>query len=125
MYGTLFVAPLMTWCMRQAVVDDQLEANTLHLMRLCPQAWVSKVEETVFENMPTEYGPVSLRWKLSADGRTLDVKLHAKWRNAPGRIVLHKPAVAGVEQIVVNGKPQPASDFEIQAEEIAAGANGD
>jgi hypothetical protein len=73
MYGNCFVAPLMTWCVRQSVIDDQLAANELHLLRLVPLAWVTSREQTVFENMPTEYGPVDLKFRLSGDGKQLDV----------------------------------------------------
>jgi hypothetical protein len=104
MYGTVFVAPLMTWCMRQAVVDDQLEEGKLHLLRLCPTSWVTSAEDTVFENMPTEYGPVCIRWRLSSDGKTLDLKYSHNWRNSPAEVVLHTPPVPGLESITVNAK---------------------
>lgn len=103
MYGTLFVAPLMTWCMRQAVIDDQLEQGKLNLLRMCPLSWISSAEDTVFENMPTEYGPVDLRWRLSEDGKTLDVKFSGRWRTKPEAIVLHWPPMDELANIVVNG----------------------
>ncbi len=108
MYGTVFVAPLMTWCMRQAVVDDQLEEGKLHLLRMCPTSWVTSAEDTVFENMPTEYGPVSMRWRLSPDGKTLELTFSPKWRNAPAEVVLHTPPVPGLQVITVNGETQAA-----------------
>ncbi len=104
MYGTVFVAPLMTWCLRQAVIDDQLEPDRLHLLRLCPLAWISDTEETVFEKMPTEFGLVNLRFRLSADGRTLDVSFSGEWREKPAEVILHAPPVTGLRRIVVNGK---------------------
>jgi hypothetical protein len=107
MYGTVFVAPLMTWCMRQAVIDDQLEADAVHLLRLCPTAWVTSAEETVFDNMPTNYGPVSLRWRLSEDGKQLIVNFAPQWRSKPGRVVFHVPPVAGLQQVTVNGQVLP------------------
>jgi hypothetical protein len=104
MYGTVFVAPLMTWCMRQAVVDDQLEEGKLHLLRLCPTSWATSAEDTVFENMPTEYGPVDMRWRLSEDGKSLDLKFLHNWRNPPAEVVLHTPPVPGLESITVNAR---------------------
>jgi hypothetical protein len=104
MYGNVFVAPLMTWCMRQSVIDDQLAEGELHLLRLVPLAWISPSEETVFERMPTEYGPVDLRFKRSADGSTLDVTFAGRWRTRPGRVVLHAPPMSGLRNIVINGK---------------------
>ncbi|HEU5124160.1 MAG TPA: hypothetical protein VFW05_08880 [Verrucomicrobiae bacterium] len=114
MYGTVFVAPLMTWCMRQAVIDDQLEPNAIHLLRLCPLAWISDKEETVFEKMPTEFGPVNLRFKLSADGKTLNVSFSGDWRGKPDQVVLHAPPVPGLKKIVVNGKRySPGRDIKV------------
>lgn len=109
-YGTVFVAPLMTWCMRQSVVDDQLEQDKLHLLRLVPLAWVSKTEDTVFENMPTNYGPVDLRWRLSDNGEVLDVRFAGKWREKPGNILMHSPPIEGLKEIVVNDNVHPAGD---------------
>jgi hypothetical protein len=105
MYGNVFVAPLMTWCLRQSVVDDQLADDELHLLRLAPIAWVSSAEQTVFDNMPTEYGPVDLRWKLSADGRTLDVTFAGRWREKPAKVLFHAPPVPGLSSVIVNGQP--------------------
>lgn len=110
MYGNVFVAPLMTWSLRQAVIDDQLADGELHLLRLCPQAWISANEETIFENMPTEYGPVTLRFKKSADGKTLDVFFNGRWREKPRKVVLHTPPMNGLSRITVNGKPQPGGE---------------
>ena len=89
-------------------MDDQLVDGELHLLRLCPLAWISGKEETVFEKMPTNYGPVDLRWRLTDGGKTLDVKMQGHWRNAPGKIVMHAPPVPGLQQILVNGKAYPA-----------------
>jgi hypothetical protein len=104
MYGNVFVAPLMTWCVRQSVIDDQLAPGELHLLRLVPRAWVSAKEQTIFENMPTEYGPVDLKWRLSADGKQLDVTFAARWRHKPAKVVLHAPPVPGVTKVLVNGE---------------------
>jgi len=104
MYGNVFVAPLMTWCLRQSVIDDQLTDNELHLLRLVPQAWISAREETVFENMPTEYGPVNLRFRNSADGKTLEISFSANWRQKPSKIVFHPPPLEGLKAIIINGK---------------------
>lgn len=103
MYGTVFVAPLMTWCLRQAVVDDQLRSDELHLLRLCPLAWVTPHHETQFLNMPTNYGPVDLSWQLTDDGATLDVTVTPRWRQKPGKVVLHVPPVPGLKAVRLNG----------------------
>lgn len=110
MYGTVFVAPLMTWLMRQAIIDDQLADGELHLLRLCPLAWVSRSEETVFRNMPTEYGPADVSWQLSEDGATLDVKFAGRWRDKPGAVILYAPPVAGLKSVLLNGKAIPVAE---------------
>jgi hypothetical protein len=102
--GNLFATPLAFYATRLAVIDDQVRANELHLMRICPQAWISSAEETIFDNMPTEFGAVSLRFKKSADGKTLDVQFTPAWRHQPGKVVLHVPPVEGLKTVKVNGK---------------------
>jgi hypothetical protein len=111
MYGNVFVAPLMTWCLRQSVIDDQLEAGELHLLRMVPLAWISDKEETLFENMPTEYGPVSLRFEKSADGRRMEVSFSAHWRIHPRKIVVHPPPLDSLKTIRINGKNFSGSKF--------------
>jgi hypothetical protein len=88
------------------VVDDELEPGNLHLMRLTPLAWVRKDEQTRFESMPTEFGPVTLKWKLTGDGQTLQVEYAAKFRRAPKQVVLHVPPVAGLAKVSINGQEQ-------------------
>lgn len=103
--GNLFATPLAVYLSRLAVIDDQIEADTLHIMRLCPVAWVSSSQETVFENMPTEYGAVDLRFALSADGGTLAIELNGKWRDRPKQVIVHVPPISGLTNVTVNGKP--------------------
>ncbi|WP_344150554.1 hypothetical protein [Kribbella yunnanensis] len=102
MYGTLFTQPLITWAARHAVIDDAVTLGELHLLRLCPLAWISKDSETVFDKMPTLFGPLSLRFRLSADGKTLNVT-HSALAQSPSRITVHRPPVPGLERLVVNG----------------------
>ena len=108
MYGTVFVAPLMTWCLRQSVIDDALKEKEIHLLRLCPVAWISSEEETVFEKMPTEYGQVNLRFKLSKDKKTLNVSFSGNWNEKPAKVILHTPPIPGLNKIVFNGKSYSA-----------------
>jgi hypothetical protein len=109
MYGTLFVQPLITWAVRHAVVDDAIAEGELHLLRLCPLAWVSSETEAVFDRMPTLYGPVDLRFRLSSDRRTLTVR-YERPRERPRRTVLHPPPVPGLRRVVVNGRRYDADD---------------
>jgi len=46
--GTQFSFPLAFYLARLAVIDDQISYGDQHLMRLCPHAWISSEEESVF-----------------------------------------------------------------------------
>ena len=94
-------ALLPFWLMRLAVIDDQLAEGELHLLRLAPLAWFTEEQETVFADVPTEYGPVSLRWRLEGD--TLQVSFTPRFRGPTPRMRLHRPPLAGVRRACVNG----------------------
>lgn len=100
-YGLMVTASYAIWCMRQAVVDDLLVEGELHLLRLMPLAWLKAGFETVFGDMPTMFGPISLR--ITIDGGTLRVEQSGQWRSKPKKTVLHLPA--GVTHLVLNGTP--------------------
>jgi hypothetical protein len=93
---------------RLAVIDDEVELGTLHLLRLVPTAWVSPTEESRFENIATEFGPVTLKWKLIEGGKTLQVTYAPKFRHQPEAVVLHVPPITGLETINVNGQKHRA-----------------
>jgi len=103
--GGVMSFALAFYLAKLAVIDDQISYGDLHLMRLCPHAWISSEEETRFENVPTEFGPVNLKFRRSADGKTLNVSFSAHWRDKPRKIIFHAPQMPGLETIVVNGKP--------------------
>lgn len=102
--GNLFATSLAFDLTRLAVIDDQIKENELHLLRICPLAWVTSSKETVFDKMPTIFGPVNLRFKKSADSKVLYVKFTSEWRYKPRSVVLHVPPVPGLEAVMVNGK---------------------
>lgn len=104
MYGSLFVQPIVTWAVRHALVDDAIAEGDLHLLRLCPLAWVSDETRTTLDSAPTLYGVVDLGFQLSKDRRTLSVSFRGDWRERPRRIVLHPPPVPGLRWVVVNGR---------------------
>lgn len=87
---------------RLAVIDDEIAEGELHLFRLCPLAWLTPNEDTVFERMPTLFGEANLRFRLDADRKALHVSFSGKWRSSPPRIVLHVPPLP-LERIIVNG----------------------
>ncbi len=111
--GTMFATPLAFTMMRLAVIDDEIENDALHLLRICPHAWISADQETIFSNMPTEYGTVDLRFILSKNGKSLHVSFEGKWRDKPSRVIVHTPPFPGLENISINGKRYPAGSREI------------
>lgn len=102
-HANIFWAPTVLFA-RLAVIDDQIADNELHLLRLVPLAWLRTDKEARFENMPTEFGPVTLRVKLGAGGEELQVSFNARFRQKPAKVILHVPPVEGLKRIVVNGK---------------------
>jgi hypothetical protein len=101
--GNVFSAPLAIYLARLAVIDDEWREDELHLLRFLPQAWCVPGQPAVFEAVPTEFGPVSLRLELSADGGTLDVTFRPEYRQAPERAVLHTPPLDGLKNLRING----------------------
>ena len=93
------------WLARLAVIDDQIKEDELHLLRLMPLAWLRTDRAARFENMPTEFGVVSLAAGISSDGRELQVSFTPKFELVPKRIVLHVPPLEGLTAIRFNGKP--------------------
>ena len=102
--GNLFVAPLAAYLAKLAVIDDSIEPSVLHLLRLCPLAWISESQKTIFNNMPTEFGPVDLQFQLIDGGETLDVSFSGHWRRRPEAVNLHIPPIEGLKRVRINGK---------------------
>lgn len=101
---------------RLAVVDDLIASNELHLLRLCPLAWVKPEKQSRFEKLPTAFGPVTLSWRLSDDSATLQVEYSAELHAKPDKIVLHVPPMPGLKALVVNGARravQPGTKVEL------------
>ena len=99
--GTLFSVPLPIELARLSVIDDQLEPNRLHLLRLVPLAWLSADRPTTFERIPTEFGPVTLRFQLQENGRRLAVTFQPQFRHDPQSVLLHVPPLDGLSEIAV------------------------
>ncbi len=90
--------------LRLAVVDDNLSESDLQMLRLCPMAWVSTERETVFGNMPTVYGPVTLKFRKTG-ATQLAVTWTAAWRVKPRSLLVHAPP--GIATLVINGTAHP------------------
>jgi len=88
---------------RLAVIDDQIVEGELHLLRLVPKAWLKRDQETRFEKVPTEFGPVTLRVKMDEAGERVLLGYDPSFRSPPRRVVLHVPPLEGLSEIVVNG----------------------
>lgn len=95
--------------MRLAVIDDAIEPGALHLLRLVPKAWLSTERQSVFEKLPTEYGPVTVKFQLAEAGKTLAVEYAADFHHKPGKVVLHVPPVEDIEQVSINGQVREVS----------------
>ena len=115
--GTLFSLPLPIELARLSVIDDQIEPGGLHLLRLVPLAWLTADRETLFERIPTEFGPVTLRFRLAEDGRRLDVSFQPRFRFTPSRVRLHMPPLPGLRTVMVNGHAFDAKPGETVAVE--------
>lgn len=96
---------LAIYMVRLAFVDDQAEPGTLHLLRIAPLAWLRPERECKFENVPTEFGPVSVAARLGPQRDELQLSYTSQFRHAPKRVVLHVPPVRGLTKITLNGKP--------------------
>ncbi|UCD30019.1 MAG: hypothetical protein JSV03_05965, partial [Planctomycetota bacterium] len=100
--GTPCSAPLPIHLARLAVIDDQLNHQQLHLLRMVPLAWLTADKPTLFERIATEFGPVSVRFQLQDEGKSLKVTFEPKFRHKPQKILLHTPPLKELEQVIVN-----------------------
>ena len=71
---------------------------------MAPLVWLRSDRESVFENMPTEFGPVTLRVGLASGDQELRVGYAPRYRDTPRRVVLHGPPSPGLRRVVFNGK---------------------
>jgi hypothetical protein len=94
---------LATWMARLAVVDDQLQEGELHVLRMMPVAWLM-ASGSVFDKMPTEFGPVSIKVCLQDGGETLEVECSAQFKIIPQQIWLHVPPIDGLAAVRLNGR---------------------
>lgn len=103
-YGNIFASPLFTYLVRLSVIDDEIETGQLHLLRLVPRAWISDNFETKFEDIPTKFGPVTIKFRLGEDNKALKVTYNHKIRYQPKKVVVHVPPIENLSEVVVNGK---------------------
>ncbi len=108
--GNVFAAPLAIWMARLAMIDDEIEEEAVHLLRLMPHAWLRPGDRTEFSHMPTEYGPVTLRTEVSPCGTELQVDFVPRFRGKAPAVMLHVPE--GIAGLAVNGE-QRAPDADV------------
>jgi hypothetical protein len=102
--GNVFAASLAVYLARLSVVDDQLRPDELHLLRLMPLAWLAPGKRAVFQQIPTERGPLTVETRLSSNGRTLEVVYRPQLRAPFAKVWLHIPPIPGLRVVKVNGK---------------------
>ena len=118
-YGNIFASPLLVDLVRLAVIDDRIAENELHLLRLAPLAWLKPDFETRFEKMPTEFGPVTISFKLGRQGKALELSYLPGFRQRPQKVVLHVPDLPGLKRLTLNGSPlrvEPGGEVTLEQE---------
>ena len=101
---TGLVSHMDIYSVKLCVIDDLIEPATLHLLRTTPKVWLKTDYVTRFENVPTIFGPVTVRFQLTDDGKTLDLHYSADFHHAPRRVVLHVPPLPKIDQLRINGR---------------------
>lgn len=71
--------------------------------------WLRGDHLTRFEKIPTIFGPVSVRFQLSDDGKTLNVQYCPDFQHAPSKVVVHVPPLAQIEEVNINGHGRVAT----------------
>ena len=103
--GNVFSAAPAAYLARLAVIDDLLKPDEeLHLLRLCPLAWLKEEEQTRFVNMPTTFGPLTLMFQLVENGTSLEISFVPRFRHKPKQVALHVPPKAGLSKVILNGQ---------------------
>ena len=102
--GNIFPNPMFVDLVRLSVIDELIVPDELHLLRLAPKAWVKEDYLTRFEKMPTEFGPVTLKFTLTGKGKVLEVFFEPSFRHQPKKVILHIPLIDGLENVMVNGR---------------------
>ena len=103
-YGNVFTNPVLVDLVRFSVIDDVIAEHELHLLRLVPKAWLRTDHLTRFENMATQFGPLTIRFRLTEEGKSLELAYEPRFRHPPKKTVLHVPPIPTLSRVVVNGK---------------------
>jgi hypothetical protein len=69
--------------------------DELHLFEGLPPAWIGPGKSIVVRGAVTEFGPMSLEFRVAADGSKAILTLDSPRRDSPKRIVVHQSAWSG------------------------------
>jgi hypothetical protein len=70
--------------LKQMLVDDDRDADVLHLLRACPTHWLTAPAGVEVKDCPTRWGPVSVGARMHGD--EAEVKVRGLARGVPGKI---------------------------------------
>ena len=80
--------------------EGGLSAREIHLGSVLSPEWVQPGKELVFENAPTEHGPISFKYDFVKDGASISID--SKWRSEPKCVVVHVPFFATLVDYAAN-----------------------
>jgi hypothetical protein len=69
--------------------------NELHLFEGFPAQWAQPGAVTKLKDIATEFGPLTLEFRVAKDGKSAELKLASNWCTAPDKIVWHLDGWSG------------------------------
>lgn len=69
--------------------------SEMHLFEAVPKTWIYPGARITLTDMVTEFGPMSLDFRVAADGRSADLNFQPSFRENPTRCILHLDTWAG------------------------------
>jgi len=82
------------WLMLVRAMLFQESKDTLTITPALPEEWLDLAGQITVRDAPTIFGPLSFDIKWDDGGHTLQLKLDAKWRNPPARIIWRAPGTS-------------------------------
>jgi hypothetical protein len=91
--------------------------NDLHLFEGIPTSWTKPGMEIKLDDVLTDFGPLTLKLKISDDGKwaTLEMNLNTINRRPPQRTILHLDGIAGNPAVMeLDLKPNLQKVFKLE-----------
>lgn len=110
---TGLVGHIGIYAVKLCVVDDFIEPDALHLLRMAPKAWLKTGYLARFENIPTIYGPVTVNFQLTNEGETLKLDFTTDYHHPPKKVMLHVPPLPNIKKVTINNQPFKAKSGEV------------